>query len=97
MFNAECKEDIPSTIYLEVGCGRKLELDGGDDGDDDQHEGEAHHDAVLGGKTFHFSDDVNYLIICCTTQYIVHTHSTQYLCCAPFSSYREVVDLEIKG
>ena len=54
MFNAECKEDIPSTIYLEVGCGRKLKLDGGDDGDDDQHEGQAHHDAVLGGKTFHF-------------------------------------------
>ena len=50
-------------IYLEVGCGRKLKLDGGDDGDDDQHEGEAHHDAVLGGKTFYFSDDVKYLII----------------------------------
>ena len=75
MFKSECKEDIISTIYLEVWCGRKLELDGGDDGDDDQHEGEAHHDAVLGGKTFHFSDDVSYLIICCTTQYIHIVHS----------------------
>ena len=55
MFNSECKEDIPSTIYLEVGCGRKLELDGGDDGDDDQHEGEAHHDAVLGHMRENFS------------------------------------------
>ena len=55
MYNSECQEDIISTIYLEVGCGRKLELDGGDDGDDDQHEGEAHHDAVLGHMRENFS------------------------------------------
>ena len=75
--------------HLEVGCGRKLKLDGGDDGDDDQHEGEAHHDAVLGGKTFHFSDDVKYLIISkyATLHYTIYlrivgiVHST--LCTLP--------------
>ena len=55
MFNSECKEDIVSSIYLEVGCGRKLKLDGGDNGDNDQHEGKAHHDAVLGHMRENFS------------------------------------------